>query len=57
VDNAHQLDGLLRHVIDDHEVYFADIESFLADGRRHEDVEFAFLELIDRLLNSAPFHH
>lgn len=46
---THQLDGLLRHVIDDDEINLANVETLLPDRRRHEYIELSVLEVLDRL--------
>ena len=54
-ESPYQLDRLLWHVVDDNEVDFADIETFLSDRRRNEDIEDAFLELRNGLRFRGKF--
>jgi hypothetical protein len=42
---AHQLDTLLRHIIDNDKVDLSDIKTLLANGGRYQDIVFAFFEV------------
>ena len=46
---TYELDGLLWHIVDDHEIDLTNIEAFFADRRRDKNVVLAFFELADRL--------
>jgi hypothetical protein len=54
---AHELDRLLGHIVDNDKIDFTNIKTFLTNGGRDEDIEFSFLELLDRLNDQYKIEH
>ena len=48
---AYELDWLLGHIVNYDEIDFTNIEPLLPDRGRDKDIEFAFFELLDSLID------
>lgn len=48
-DRTYQLDTLLGHIVDHHEIYFANIQSFFSDRSGNKDIVYTLLEIVDGL--------
>jgi len=55
--SAYELDRLLGHIINHDKIHFTNIETLLPNRGRDKDIEFSFLELLDRLADEYSFEY